>query len=185
MNQDEARLLYAHDQSEMITHMPYLEDVASRCAVIIEIGSGHGNGSTRAFSRGLIKTGGWLLTVDEDPEKPSLWPECEWMPFHGDSRSLTISDEVKQLLTDWQEDAPDLIYIDTDHTKPQLAAELQNWFPLATPKTLWLFHDTWMSGMYSPMVEAIEEFCAEHIEWEYVELTKESHGLGMMRWRQQ
>lgn len=45
------------DQPEMVYHMPYLEDMASRCSVIIEIGCGHGNGSTRAFKRGVARDG--------------------------------------------------------------------------------------------------------------------------------
>lgn len=190
MNQDEARIIFAHDQSEMITHMPFLEDFASRCAVIIEIGSGHGNGSTRAFERGLRKAPKpsyekLLITVDDNPDKPSLEPLfVRWYKITGDSREHSTAINAASTILMESHNAPvDLIYIDTDHTKRQLAAELANWSPLANKNTTWLFHDTWMSGMYNPMVEAIIEFCEAHPEWEYVELTKESHGLGMMRWK--
>jgi hypothetical protein len=41
------------------------------------------------------------------------------------------------------------------------------------------------SEMIYHMTDAILDFCVVHPEWEYIEITKESHGLGMMRWKEQ
>lgn len=177
------------DQPEMVYHMPYLESVASRCSIIIEIGCGHGNGSTRAFERGLLRTthsaGARLfVSVDNNPDKPDVKPSIPcWEKVTADSRSSLAKADVWDLLCGSSIEV-DLIYIDTDHTYFQLAAELINYFPMAGPSTIWLFHDTWMSGVYNPMTDAILDFCKLYPEWEYVEITRESHGLGMMKWRE-
>lgn len=174
------------DQSEMVLHMPRLERIASRCRVIVELGCGHGNGSTRAFERGLERTEGLggphqlFVSVDEDPERPQCKPLARyWYKISGDSRHTWPVEFVIIV----KEGAPvDLIYVDTVHVYDQLAAELETWKPVATEETLWLFHDTWMFGDYNQMTDAILDFCRVNPQWEYVELTRESHGLGAMRW---
>jgi cephalosporin hydroxylase len=175
------------DQVEMAYHMPLLEQVASGCGVILELGVGHGNGSTRAFTRGLLKSGRVMdrlmhISVDSDTSKPDEKPDVPWWHMvHGRTEEPGTAGMVKALL---KYRAPDLIFIDTGHTKEQMERELEIWSRLAYRKTTWLFHDTFMWGKYNPMVDAIQEFTARYPQWEYRELTRESHGLGKMQWVQ-
>jgi len=178
---------YWPDQGEMIYHMAYLEEMASKCSVIVEIGCGHGNGSTRAFERGLRRTthpaGAKLfVSVDNKPQQPEVRPTIPcWYKVTGDSRDPMSMMSVDALIAESRPCLVSLIYIDTDHTYEQLAEELPVWERLATESTIWLFHDTFMNGVHNHMTDAITDFCKSHPEWEYVEVTKESHGMGMMR----
>lgn len=176
------------DQTEMVYHMPYLEEMASKCSVIIELGCGHGNGSTRAFERGLRRAADprLLISVDIDPARPEVRPTFEgWRKVTGDSRdAMTFVDAVSLKVADAPGVGVDLIYIDTVHEYEFLARELKLWYAFATSNTIWLFHDTFMFGQYNHMTYAIIDFCVAHPEWEYIEVTKESHGMGMMRARQ-
>jgi hypothetical protein len=74
----------------------------------------------------------------------------------------------------------DLIMIDTIHEYDFLKQELEMWKQLAHDKTIWLFHDTWMFGQYNHMTDAIKEFAQKDGRWEYVDITKEAHGLGAL-----
>lgn len=169
------------DQSEMIIHMPTLEEYASRCGVIWELGCGHGNGSTRAFVRGLDRSSmpyRYLLSVDIDPDRPECMPLREYWGFlDGDTREESTAYRAKEQT--WNIE-PDLIYIDTEHTYEQMQQELAVWSPYAGDDTVWLFHDTWMFGTYNHMTDAIKEFAGRN-GWIYTDLTQESHGLGEMR----
>ncbi len=172
------------DQGDVSYHMPLFESLSSTASIVIELGCGHGNGSTRAFARGLQKSPApredkLLLSVDYDITRPDERPEAPfWCVIHGPSESRdTVQLAQFYLHRRW----PDIIYVDTDHTYEQLSMELRTWSPVAGPDTLWLFHDTWMFGRYNSMVKAIEEWVELHPELEYTELTRECHGLGMMR----
>lgn len=171
------------DQTDMAYHMPLLEELASKAAVIVELGCGHGNGSTRAFERGLERSTRFnkmLISIDCDPERPQCVPKAlYWTKILGRTEDRQTMLRTASLLA---RRAPDILYVDTDHTKDQLAKELEVWSSIAAKNTHWLFHDTWMFGQYNPMVEAIHEFCAAHPQWQYREITKESHGLGEMVW---
>lgn len=175
------------DQPDMASLMPLLEEYASKADVIVEIGCGHGNGSTRAFARGMLRNptpddGKFYLTIDGDITNPDEPPDLPyWSIIHGRSEHPQTLYQAQIALGG---DPPDILFIDTDHTREQLTAELALWGAIAGPATVWLFHDTWMFGTYNPMVEAIDEYIAKYPEWEYIELTKDSHGLGMMRWKQ-
>lgn len=173
------------DQSEMIYHMPLLEEYASRYPIIWELGCGHGNGSTRAFARGLARNRSAyvsLVSVDIDPDKPDVRPvgsgHFHWAKVTGDTRR----DQTAFAVFSGSLDLPDLIYIDTEHTYEHMAEELSVWYPSSNPQTIWLFHDTWMSGSYNHMTDAIKEFAESH-GMKYEDITKESHGLGKM-WRE-
>ena len=172
------------DQPEMVEHMPFLTYLAQYCTNILEIGCGHGNGSTRAFERGLksIENPKCLLkhiTVDIDPErpqaKPSITPFYYYKAVSGDSReALTYKTVLRH--------SPfDLIYIDTDHTYEVMQAELSTLHAegLIHDDVLLVFHDTWMFGAYNRMTDAIKEF-AQSLDWVFNDYTKVSHGLGLM-----
>lgn len=181
------------DQGEMIYHMPYLEDMASRASVIIEIGCGHGNGSTRAFERGLKWTthpaGAKLfVSVDMEPHYPEVVPTLEcWRKITSDSRAQEGINGVNTLrIAVGVYDSPiDIIYIDTTHDYEHMRAELNMWKSVMCATTIVLMHDSHMFGTPNiDMVSAITDFCDANPEWEYIEITQESHGMGMMRYRQ-
>ena len=171
------------DQTDIHEHMPYLQAMAYLSSVIIELGCGHGNGSTRALSCGLSASehkGKAMISVDIDPMRPQIRPALDyWYKVTGSSTSPNTLENVRFILG---QRPADLIFIDTVHTKEMLAQELALWSALEHLGTIWLFHDTWMFGQYNSMVEAIQEFCADG-KHEYVELTKECHGMWLMRKR--
>lgn len=179
---------YMADQPEMVPHMPFLEHLASQCNTILEIGCGHGNGSTRAFERGMKALGSepapyppkLHLIVDVDPERPQIRPtntkhyKCKVVT--GDSRAR---DTYERVLTESEDDLIDLVYIDTEHTYEVMKAELANWGPLLSRNTLVVFHDTWMFGAYNHMTDAIREWANER-DWEFNDFTEVSHGFGLL-----
>ena len=172
------------DQSEMIYHMPFLEEAASQASFILELGAGHGNGSTRAFIRGLTrskysKVG--MVSVDIDPDKPTDRPTVPWWEgVTGSTTDLNTFMKVEECMEDLSYSPPDIIFIDTEHTYDQMKQELEIWYPLSRVYTTWLFHDTNMFGCYNHMTDAIKEFADQH-GMVYDDVSLESHGLGRMR----
>lgn len=169
------------DASDIAYHMPFLEECASRAGIIIEIGVGHGNGSTRAFARGLArstKEPKMHIGVDPDPERPQDRPEL----FHqvvGKAEDLDTAKRVNRVML---ADDADIIFIDTIHTHEQMSMELPIWDQFANESTLWLFHDCWMFGVYNHMTEAIKEFATtREAGWEYLDQSKLAHGMGVLR----
>jgi len=177
------------DQIEMIPLMPILTELTIALLSpmhadqsIVEIGVGHGNGSTRAFMRAL-DTAGYPnsphhIMVDADMEKALQFANKSHRTYGvcGDSRS---AETVKAALNRFAPPAS-LIYIDTEHTYPHMKAELEVWGEVAGPDTLWLFHDTHMWGSYNPMTDAIKEYADQSNQLVYDDITTESHGLGAM-----
>lgn len=168
------------DASDIAYHMPFLEECASKVGTVVEIGVGHGNGSTRAFSRGLERSthfGKYHIGVDCDEERPQVKPSYSyWHEVHGSSEDINTRIAVQNILGDRY---ADIIFIDTIHTYEQMAQELPIWTRIAGPGTLWIFHDTWMFGVYNHMTEAIKEFATNG--WEYLDQSRLAHGLGVLR----
>jgi cephalosporin hydroxylase len=168
------------DQSDIAYCMPFLEHAASQSQVIIEIGCGHGNGSTRALARGIARspaTSKLFLSVDIDPARPEEAPDLPyWYGVYGPSEDPDTADMADYFLRGRY---ASLIYIDTDHTYQQLKAEHEVWGRFADDRTTWLYHDTWMYGSYNPMTDAAKQF-AKHYGLLYEDVTKLSHGLGMV-----
>lgn len=170
------------DQIDIAYHMPFLREMASHASAIVEIGPGKGNGSTRALAEGISQSPALnkiFVSVDcQDylEEKPDL---PYWHLVLGRSENIYTVVSVALLLGY----RPDLIFIDTEHSYDQMKQELATWHALAWPGTTWLFHDTWMGGEYNGIQDAIKEFCVAHPAWEFLDLTRECNGLGMMRHR--
>jgi len=181
---------FEHDQFDISGHMGFLEKCASRAGTILEIGVGHGNGSTRAFARGLKRSEPidgikFHLGVDCDKDRPQCGgPD---VMVYGRSESLETLSRVEDI---WDKAAggkinafADIIFIDTDHTFVQLSREIKVWTWFADPGTLWIFHDTWMNGERNRMTDAILEWVEANPEWEFIDYSREWNGLGLMRWR--
>ncbi len=176
------------NQSDIEFLMPQLTAYARENPVVVEIGCGLGNGSTRAFAQGIreaIQAGKdpkevLLVSVDIDPERPKECPpEPWWRKVTGRSESFSTWMEVIQIMHGLGHRWPKLIFIDTEHSKEQIQAELVVWKGLARPETIWLFHDTWMFNVYNPMTDTIKSYAQKH-GLVYEDLTRESHGLGKM-----
>ncbi len=177
------------DQLDMEYHMPLLEELASKASVVIEIGVGKGNGSTRAFRNGLkksIATYKAHICVDQELLNPRERPAQDYARIvYGrsqDSMTVKVASAVLQDVIGLKIPA-DIIFIDTDHTYEQLATELELWSVFAGPQTVWLFHDIFMGGGFNAMTNAITDYAAANPQWEYTAITLECHGLGMLKYK--
>lgn len=177
------------DQIEMIPLMPILTELTIALLSpmhadqsIVEIGVGHGNGSTRAFNRALQfvpefkRPRHTMVDVDHDKAFQFAHAHLHTYGVCGDSRNRKTLDAALKCIP-----LPaSLIYIDTEHTYDHIKAELEVWGEVAGPDTLWLFHDTHMWDRYNPMTDAIKEYADRDANLCYHDITKESHGLGAM-----
>lgn len=146
---------------------------------VLELGPAHGNGSTAAIQNGLAGHPNPLHISVDRIDYMDFKPEVPWWHLIiGDSRSTETFADVFIAAKDRR---PGLIFIDTDHTYEQMAAELPLWAIMAAPETIWLFHDTQMFGQRNvEMIRAIEKF-AQQNGWVYDDYRTEPHGLGRMR----
>jgi cephalosporin hydroxylase len=161
--------------------MPHLTEAARLSnGFVLEIGAGVGDGSIAAFANGLEQRGGddrLHISVDikdrlrDKPEVPY------WYYIIGDSREPETAEMVKTVAGGR---IPGVLFIDTDHYYEHMARELEVWKVLAGEETVWLFHDTWIWGIYNHMTEAIKEFAVKE-GWVYDDWSTEIHGLGRMR----
>lgn len=170
------------DREDIIKHMNKLSWYSTQNDFIVEIGPEFGNGSTRAFQTGFALNSSdnkiWI-TVDIIC---NIYPECVpivpfWHFVLGDSREQSTVNKVRELCGNR---FPDVIFIDTIHNYEFLKVELEVWKELAGPKTVWLFHDTWMMKKYNHMTDAIKEFALAYPQWEYKDLSKKCNGLGAL-----
>jgi hypothetical protein len=178
---------------DVVGLLPLLYELARRATHVLEIGCGNLNGSSQAFLQGLAEYRSHPLHdprfVSVDLHDPAGFPldgswyagypalaRCGfWDYVRGDSREPETVRQAQRSLGA----KPDVVYIDTEHTYEQMAAELDLWMPLVgTPGTLWLFHDTWMSGEYNTMTDAIKERCPD--THAYADLRVDSNGLGAL-----
>ncbi len=160
-------------------YIPYLEEVASKANIVLELGVGKGTGSTLAFTRALNRNSSSsirLISVDHKDYMEMKPTSSKWNLVIGDSRAISTYQTVKLIIGNRY---VDIIFIDTDHTPCQVLAELELWSKLADDHTIWLFHDTYMMGEYNPMVDAIKEFASKH-DWVYEDVFTDPHGLGKM-----
>jgi len=164
------------DTPSIVEHFPTLTAFASKSKCLVELGCRYGNGSTRAFRRGVqhpLHTWTTVDIVDLIPveDRPT---ELDWKMIVGSS----IDPEVMRKVLD--RGMPDLVFIDTLHTYDQMKAELALWVPAVTCPCTWLFHDTWMHGRRGAVRDAITDYADSHLGAKYRDLSKENNGLGMM-----
>lgn len=156
--------------------MPTITQITKGSSIVLELGCFNGAGSTRAFLDGVVSITGKVISVDLN--KPEVPPKDDrWVFIKGDTTNPATLVLVKSELG---YKTPDVIFIDTIHTYDQMRKELELFGELSRDKCIWLFHDTWMHGKYNTMTDAIKEY-AEKNNLEYEDVTKESHGLGMMK----
>jgi len=169
-----------HDQPEMIYLMPFLEHAASTASVLIEIGCGLGNGSMRAFARGMARSAApdkLYISVDIDTDKPMEKPDLPyWHIVYGPSEEESAAIAVEPLMAGRK---ADIIFIDSIHTYEHMKLEHQWFSRFADENTTWIYHDTWIWGPYNPMTDAAKQY-AEANGLIYEDVTVLSHGLGMV-----
>lgn len=166
------------DREDILLHMPVISKLVRGKKVILEIAPDTGNGSTRAIANGISSEAIWISVDITDHIMEELRPTfSNWHMVVGDSREATTANKVKEILGNRK---ADFIFIDTIHDKGFLAKELGVWAELATPDTLWAFHDTWISGQYNPMTDAAKEFAQQFPQWEYRDLSTECNGFGAL-----
>lgn len=170
----------------MVDHMGRICDyVSAGFLSVLEIGVENGTGTTQAIRSGFeagIETPGKRLWVSVDVVRQVpewIAPRFPWWHFVvGDSRNHSTAETVRGLMDGIG--GFDLILIDTIHTADFMARELEVWSPLAATDCLWLFHDTWMNGVYNPMTDAIKAFAEKSGRWMYYDESKACHGLGSL-----
>jgi hypothetical protein len=166
----------------MVPLLPIIEQYAEKATTAIDIGVCKATGSTRYILKGMEKNnnqGKCFIGIDIEDKREDFFEQEPWQHYIiGDSQSQSTVDKCKEIL---HASKVDLIFIDTIHEYDFLKIELELWKQLAHDKTIWLFHDTWMFGTYNHMTDAIKEFAEESGIWEYVDITQEAHGLGMLR----
>ena len=159
--------------------MPKIREVAKNAKVVIELGPATGRGSTIALLEGMGVGEGKLFISVDIRDYMKVKPDVDfWHLVIGDSTEKKTVEDVKKLLGEGK--TADLIFIDTKHNYEHMKAELNNWWEVATLDTIWLFHDTWIFGKYNHMTEAVKEFAAEKGLLVYEDITRDSHGLGIM-----
>ncbi len=169
------------DEPDIALHMPTLEVEASSASFIIELGCGDGHGSLRALARGFRKSPfrELYVSVDQRTDRPQFDDrptEPWWHLVHGDTADTDTAGQVAYIAAG---SLADLVFIDTNHTYEHMSRELEVWNRLVSRSAVWLFHDTWMSGTYNRMTDAVKEFAWREGR-QYSDLSYSSHGLGMM-----
>jgi hypothetical protein len=171
----------APDTIEMIPLLPIIEKYARESSISIDIGVCKATGSTRYILKGMesrVIDNEIFIGIDHKDQREDWFELKEWQHYIlGDSQSQSTVNKCKKILG---ERKADLIMIDTIHEYDFIKKELELWKQLAHDKTVWLFHDTWMFGPYNHMTDAIKEFAALDGRWEYIDITKEAHGLGAL-----
>lgn len=164
MKPSEMYLTYQASWSDIKEHLPRLFEKAK--GNVVELGVRHGI-STCALLAGLEARGGYLISVDIDPNCGGLFADHpQWKFVASDSVAAA------QLI---EPGSVDLLFIDTSHTYEHTLAELRAWGPRMKLGATILLHDTDDGSTYPGVRRAIIEFCGfEKFYWFY----PGSYGLG-------
>jgi cephalosporin hydroxylase len=164
----------------IIDHMELLYDTVRRMprpGALLEIGVEYATGSTWAFRAALekrcIQEDVWVAVDMKDQRKP--W--C--IPMHPGYKFVLGRSEAPETISQVSQIAQrfDIIFVDTHHTPEQVTLELDAYWPLQDRNTTWLFHDTYMNGVYNPMTDAIKDWCKSH-DRQYADISTKCHGIG-------
>lgn len=155
-------------------HLPTLSKLTSECEHVTEMGVCTGQ-STRAFLKHDVTYIGYDYVI-----QPGI---TEYFQNAKDSgRNVTFHEADTRQITI---EPTDLLFIDTLHRYDQLKEELKIHADKA--KKYIVFHDTTLfetsdeGGGGRGLWPAIEEFLAEHFEWEIKERYTNNNGLTVLR----
>jgi predicted O-methyltransferase YrrM len=116
---------------------------------VVELGTRTGV-STAALLAGVEARGGTVTSVDTDPASAQVAAgHPQWRFVNGSSTDLTTRAKVAPPV--------DVLLVDTLHTLPHVAAELEVWAPMMRPGGTICVHDT---ETFPGVRVAVETFCA-------------------------
>jgi cephalosporin hydroxylase len=127
-------------QSDIQHHLPLLYSLAR--GTIVELGT-RGGVSTAAFLAGVEARKGEVWSIDIDPACGELYKgHPQWQFIHGSSLDEKVCDFVTRGgIPNAPKNGIDLLFIDTEHTFDQAAAELALWAEQVRPGGYILMHD--------------------------------------------
>jgi len=158
------------DYPNIKDHLPRLEQAAK--GNVLELGSRDG-ASTASFLAGVEKKGGFVWSVDVDPQWAGAWQgHSQWQFILADSCDVEKIDAAGlkgvQL---------DLLFIDTEHTYEQASKELALWADRVAPTGQIILHDT---AEFPGVRRAIEEWMAKRTGVT-VDFLNNCNGLAVIR----
>lgn len=147
---------HVHTQSDIQHHLPLLYSLAK--GTIVELGTRSGV-STAAFLAGVEQRGGHVWSVDIDPACAGLYQgHVQWTFAHASSTEHATADTIGRHIGELSASPQiDVLFIDTDHTYDQAAAELALWGPRVAPGGTILMHDP---ETFPGVRRAAQEFAA-------------------------
>jgi hypothetical protein len=163
----------ASEPSDIGAHMAYMFKLASECDRIVEFGV-----------RGGISTSVWLHSKPEaltcyDMAVPALLDDFKSIALLQDTAFHFVQDDTSKL-----EDIPDcdLLFLDTLHAGPQVAAELKHSYRVSKYIVL---HDTetngWSGEGGRPGIKvALIDFLLDNPQWRIKSHHKECNGLTVL-----
>jgi glycosyltransferase involved in cell wall biosynthesis/predicted O-methyltransferase YrrM len=167
---------YAHwlnRWSDIRAHLPTLYDAA--VGTVVEIGARSGV-STAALIAGVEVHGGHVFSIDLDPGCAQLFDHPQWTFIHANSLDgATVSVALRRTLQtpDNQHSAIDTLFVDGEHTFPQVEAELALYGPHVRPGGQILLHDV---VSYPEVRRAAELWAQQH--GHTFTMREASNGLG-------
>jgi predicted O-methyltransferase YrrM len=124
----------SHDMQE---YLPFLRAAAN--GRVLEIGVRDGV-STAAFLLGLERRGSHLYSVDVEERCGDLYDHLQWSFIHENSHNVRLVDEKLRVFG-----LPalvfDVVFIDGDHSREGVRADLYNYGPLVRQGGMLLAHD--------------------------------------------
>lgn len=133
----EARCQKPREFADIWEHLPTLRAYASLCSSVTEFGTRTGN-SAIAFMSGLARNGGSLTCYDIDTSK--------FTPPEVDGVTVSFVQQ-NTAAPDFEIESTDLLFIDSCHDFPHVAAELRH---EKNVRKFILMHDTdimWLGGV--------------------------------------
>jgi beta-1,4-mannosyl-glycoprotein beta-1,4-N-acetylglucosaminyltransferase len=155
--------------TDIFKHLPVLRKFAKECSHITEMGVRTGQ-STRALLVEPVTLRSYDLYLNDEVGKLFALAQAadkDVKYIEGDTLQIEI-------------DETDLLFIDTEHTYTQLAAELELHHHKA--RKYIAFHDT-DKPFAEELLPAIIEFMIRHPEWEFCHHSKECHGFTVIKRR--
>lgn len=156
-------LIAAHTPSDIQHHLGFLYSIAT--GVVVELGTRGGN-STRALLAGVERHGGHVTSIDI-ADCGDLFEDLRWTFVQGSSLDPAIADRF---------DAIDVLFVDTDHTFEQCAAELDLWGSKVREGGWIVGHDP---ETFPGVRAAFEAYAAAH--GEALTIVTPCHGLAIIR----
>lgn len=157
--------------------------VEREAKVVVELGVRAGV-SSQAFIAGVAQTGGFVMGYDICPLKQTDGPVNTTLHERLGSPSCVKKywnfkvGSSLEVYRDWEDRSIDVLFIDTNHTKEQIYAELNLWGKKIKENGLIMIHDVTLANV--TLREGLMEFLAENDDYVYDEDTH-NNGMGFLK----